>query len=279
MNRPPHKQSYGKRARRRAEVLSNLDDVINCTRDLDLMIEVLLNATAKETGAERTRLLLNDERTNEIFTRSALGITSGEIRVPNDTGLAGHAFQNGESPIINDACADARFNTTVDKETWYKTRNILCVPLQTLDGEVIGAAQALSKTDGYFDVDGQACLEAMSTCAAKALHQAEFIECMKPPLIRAMNVFNTEGGVMASVGVSPYEQGETAARIALYLINGERCVADIAIQTSQQYVIALRRSALEKRNIQLLQVFEAFARSKHQQFHSLSSSGVKHVPY
>lgn len=90
---------------------------------------------------------------------------------------------------------------------------------------------------------------------------ASWTEENSPVPVIGMNVFNTEDGVMASVGVSPYEQGEMAARMALDLIKGERGIADVAIRTSEQYVIALRRSALEKRNIQLPQVFEAYARS------------------
>lgn len=189
MNRLPHKQPPAQRARRRTEMLSDLGEAINSARDLDRMLEMLLEVTAKETGAERTSLFLNDERTNELFTRSALGITSGEIRVPNDSGLAGHAFQSGESVIINDAYADARFNASADKATGFKTRNILCVPVQTLDGKTIGAAQALNKIDGQFSDDDQACLEAMATRAAKALLQAKFNERMNPPLIRVLNTF------------------------------------------------------------------------------------------
>lgn len=90
---------------------------------------------------------------------------------------------------------------------------------------------------------------------------ARWTEEHSPVPVIGMNVFNTEDGVMASVGVSPYEQGETAASMALDLIDGEKGIADVAIRTSQHYVIALRRSALEKRNIQLPQVFEAYARS------------------
>lgn len=186
---PPHKQTSGKRARRRTEMLSDLGEAVNNAHDLDRILEMLLEATAKETSAERTSLFLNDERTGELFSRSALGITSGEIRVPNDSGLVGHVFQSGESIIINDAYADVRFNASADKTFGFKTRNILCVPVKMLDGEVIGAAQALNKISGQFSDDDQACLEAMATCTAKALHQANFNERMTPPLIRIMNTF------------------------------------------------------------------------------------------
>jgi len=90
---------------------------------------------------------------------------------------------------------------------------------------------------------------------------AHWTEENSPVPVIGMNVFNTNDGIMASVGVSPYEQGEKAAIMALDLISEKKRIKDMGVQTSQQYVISLRRSALEKREIKLPQVFEAFART------------------
>lgn len=177
------------RALRRTEMLSDLEDAIVDIRDLDIMLDVILDITAKETHCERTSLFLNDPSTNQLFTRSAMGLGTAEIRMPNDAGLAGHSFQTRESIILNDAYADPRFNRESDKALGFKTRNILCVPVHTMDGEVIGAAQALNKIDGEFTADDQACLEAMGTRAARALVQAEFAERMNPSFIRILNNF------------------------------------------------------------------------------------------
>lgn len=90
---------------------------------------------------------------------------------------------------------------------------------------------------------------------------AKWTEQNSPVPVIGMNVFNTNDGVMASVGVSPYEQGVVAANMALDLIAGGKTIKDIKVQTSQNYIISLRKSALEKRDIVLPQVFEAFART------------------
>ena len=97
------------------------------------------------------------------------------------------------------------------------------------------------------------------TVSAKEV--ATWTEEHSPVPVLGMNIFNASDGAMVSIGVSPYEQGEVAANMALDLISARKTIDEIPIQTSKQYVVSMRRSALDKRNIKLPNVFEAFARS------------------
>ena len=83
-------------------------------------------------------------------------------------------------------------------------------------------------------------------------------EANSPVPVIGMNTFNSEEGAMLSVGVSPYEQGEVAATMAIKLIEGVD-IKSLPIQTSSQYVVAVRKSALDARNISIPEVFEAYA--------------------
>lgn len=76
-----------------------------------------------------------------------------------------------------------------------------------------------------------------------------------------INVFNTEDGAMLSVGVSPYEQGGSAAKMARQIIDKKITANKIPIKTSQQYVVSFRRSALDRRKLAVPKIFEAFARA------------------
>ena len=38
-----------------------------------------------------------------------------------------------------------RFNDEIDKLTGYKTKSLLCMPIRSSDGEIIGVAQAINK--------------------------------------------------------------------------------------------------------------------------------------
>lgn len=58
-----------------------------------------------------------------------------------------------------------------------------------------------------------------------------------------MNVFNSEDGVLLSVGVSPHEQGALAYRMALGIIRGDAPV-EMPYREPQRYIIALSENAL-----------------------------------
>lgn len=68
-----------------------------------------------------------------------------EIRVPWGTGIVGYAASSGQSVHISDCYSDERFSDLVDKQTGYKTRNMLCAPIHDIFGEVMGVAQVINK--------------------------------------------------------------------------------------------------------------------------------------
>lgn len=43
---------------------------------------------------------------------------------------------------------DHRFSDEIDKMTGYKTKSLLCMPIENSDGEIIGVAQAINKNPG-----------------------------------------------------------------------------------------------------------------------------------
>ena len=73
---------------------------------------------------------------------------TGEVRIPLGSGIAGAVAQSGESIRIDDAYADPRFNQDVDKQTGYRTRSILSLPVKNHDGRVFAVAQLLNRKDG-----------------------------------------------------------------------------------------------------------------------------------
>jgi hypothetical protein len=76
-----------------------------------------------------------------------------------------------------------------------------------------------------------------------------------------LNVFNSRDGAMISLGVSPYEQGEVAARMACELLSGTKKISDIPIREASQYVVSMSQKGLDRYRIKPPQVFEAFARA------------------
>ena len=164
---------------RQAELLLAVSQKLAALETLDEMLEMLISITATEIGAERGTLFLNDTETGELYSRIALGSQTREIRLMNTEGIAGAVFHSGEGLIIEDAYADARFKQDIDQQTGFKTKSILCAPIQTARGEVIGVVQTLNKIEGAYTQADLTLLEAMGAQAALTLQSSVSFERMK----------------------------------------------------------------------------------------------------
>ncbi|TAK44697.1 MAG: GAF domain-containing protein, partial [Betaproteobacteria bacterium] len=142
---------------------------------LDEVLHGLIEMTVAELGAERGSLFLNDPASGELYSRVVKGRLRRELRLLNNTGIAGHVFTSGEPLIVHDAYTDARFNKAIDEQTGFKTRSILAVPVRTVTGEIIGVVEALNKKKGRFTRRDLELLEAMTAQGALALQGAQVI--------------------------------------------------------------------------------------------------------
>lgn len=163
----------------RAELLLSVSRAVSALATLDEVLEKIVEITVSEISAERGSLFLNDAETNELYSRVAQGVRIREIRIHNDSGIAGNVFRTGQGLIVHDASADERFNADVDKRTGYTTKNILCVPVRTVSGQVIGVIQTLNKISGKFTEDDLLLLEAMAAQTAVALQSNLQVERME----------------------------------------------------------------------------------------------------
>ena len=68
--------------------------------------------------------------------------------------LAHGVATSGELLNIPDVYEDPRFDPSADRDTGYRTQNLLCMPLFDAGGRVFGVAQLLNKDGGQkpFDV-------------------------------------------------------------------------------------------------------------------------------
>nr|Q298P4.3 RecName: Full=cGMP-specific 3',5'-cyclic phosphodiesterase; Flags: Precursor [Drosophila pseudoobscura pseudoobscura] len=76
-----------------------------------------------------------------------------EIIIPFGIGIAGMVAQTKQMINIKEAYKDARFNCEIDLKTGYKTNAILCMPICNYEGDIIGVAQIINKTNGCMEFD------------------------------------------------------------------------------------------------------------------------------
>ncbi|HEX4565618.1 MAG TPA: GAF domain-containing protein, partial [Vicinamibacterales bacterium] len=206
--------------RRRLELLVEVSRRLATYDSLDEMLHALVEMTTRELNAERSTLFLNDPATNELFSRVAQGHMKREIRMLNTTGIAGHVFTTGEPLIIHDPYSDPRFNSSIDEQTGFVTRNIVCVPIRTVKGDVIGVAQSLNKRTGQFTEEDMQLLASMTAQGTVALQGAVFMERMKALRVQEMEFVELVSEVTADIKLGSLLQRVMGE--ATRLLNAER---------------------------------------------------------
>ncbi|XP_078354204.1 cGMP-specific 3',5'-cyclic phosphodiesterase-like [Oculina patagonica] len=129
--------------------------------DINMLSHKILVNVSILTNSDRCSLfLVRGSRENKVLVSKLFDVTSestldeairseeDEICVPLEVGIAGHTAATGETINIKDAYSDPRFNPEIDKATGYRTHSILCMPIKSHDGEVIGVAQIINKKSG-----------------------------------------------------------------------------------------------------------------------------------
>ena len=134
--------------------------------ELDELFTTILDQVTKLMDADRGTLWLVDQDKRELWSK----VTGGAepIRIPITSGLVGEAVGKGDVIRIADAYEDNRFHPAVDRQSGYKTKSVLVVPIRNASNirlsnsknsgglptayqEVIGAVQMLNKrNEGVF---------------------------------------------------------------------------------------------------------------------------------
>ena len=173
-----------------AELLLSVSNRLAAHQTLDAQLQTFVEIATIELNGERGSLFLNDNQTNELYSRVAQGDLKREIRMLNDIGIAGKVFTKGTGLVIHNAYRSKLFNRKIDEQTGYKTHSILCVPMRTVSGDIIGVAQVLNKKKGRFTKRDLSLLEAITTQAAIALQTALQTESMERNRIKELEFLN-----------------------------------------------------------------------------------------
>lgn len=180
------------------------------TRNLENLLISLADMGREMVVADRCTLWLIDGESGELWSKVSHGVDT--IRIPLDSGFVGYAIKNNQTLIIDDAYEDPRFNPTIDQKTGYRTKAVLCIPIEDGSGEVIGAFQAINKMtlESIFSPRDISYLTLVASYSGKALETAQLnyeIEQTQKEIIY----------VMGEIGESrSKETGNHVKRVAEY---------------------------------------------------------------
>lgn len=179
-----------KKKKRLSQILLHINNKTGACNSLDEALEMLVNLTSNAIGSDRSTIFLNDTKTGELYSRIAQGIYKREIRFMNTNGIAGWVFNNDKAIYVNDPYNDPRFNKIIDERTGFVTRNILCVPVKTFKGELIGVAQVINKKEGDFNDKDLEVLEAITEQTANILQSNVIVEEMEEARKKELEFMN-----------------------------------------------------------------------------------------
>ncbi len=167
---------------KKLSVLLEISRSLNSITDFDELLHRIIVLSADTLNAERATLFIVDKKKKQLWSRTGIGLEKQEIRIPIDSGIAGEVALQGEAQIIDDPYHHPKFNKDVDIKTGFTTRNILCMPMKNINGEVLGVFQILNKKDGQFTKADQVFLNAMAASTGIAIENALLRDQMKQQL-------------------------------------------------------------------------------------------------
>lgn len=162
--------------------IQEMGAALGSTINLDRILAVILSKITELLGADRSTLFLLDESRQFLVAKIAQGLDIGErdneLKLPIGEGIAGWVAKTGNTVNIKDAYRDKRFNPSRDRQSGYRTTSMLCQPMRNYRHEIIGVVQALNKQSGYFTVDDERMLAALSTQAAISVENSQLYVSM-----------------------------------------------------------------------------------------------------
>jgi len=162
---------------KRQEVLLDLGKQLAHIKNIILLLKEIANRTSELMEAERSSVFLYDEDRDELWSIVAEG--EDQIRFPASSGIGGYVFRTGEIVIEDDVYNNPSFNKEIDRETGYRTKSMLCVPLYNQKGKMMGVYQVINRHDGSFQKDDVEFLLAIAGQVSVVLQNTILVDNMK----------------------------------------------------------------------------------------------------
>ncbi|XP_074026387.1 phosphodiesterase 6 isoform X2 [Leptinotarsa decemlineata] len=219
--------------------------------DINLLCYKIIRNVSILTHADRGSLFLTrtsnqarylvaklfDVRPDTSFDEAMKLSRSEELKIPFGVGIAGTVAQNKKMINIRDAYKDPRFNNEIDLRTGYKTNMILCMPICNFEGDVIGVAQIINKTNDSQEFTQQdvELFQLYITFCGIGIHNAQLFEVSDREhkknqilLNLARSIFEEQNNLQCLVTKIMREAQNllNCERCAVYLLNLDCCEAN-----------------------------------------------------
>jgi sigma-B regulation protein RsbU (phosphoserine phosphatase) len=162
-------------------LLQSLQDIIQdfaCSLDINETLNVTLNSLMSNMRTEAASVFLLTPDRRELVCHACAGpVDLQGARFDSTKGIAGRAIATGQVQLIRDTRESASFFGEIDEATGFRTRSILCCPLQVQDQtlgaiEIINKIPTLDNPEGLFDEIDAQLVSILAASAALAIRNA-----------------------------------------------------------------------------------------------------------
>lgn len=129
-----------------AEVFEELQDMY-MTQSQEEAAELVLNIAMKKIPVEAGTIFLADINTRDLIFAAVRGPSADKLKGQKlimTKGLVGFAAREGVTIAISDVTKDPRFFKEFDQSGEFKTKSVMCAPVQ-YEGRTFGAIELLNK--------------------------------------------------------------------------------------------------------------------------------------
>ncbi|MBN2366578.1 MAG: sensor domain-containing diguanylate cyclase [Calditrichaeota bacterium] len=170
--------------------------LLTSTLDLNEILSLIMSYISHLVEASNWSLLLRHENTGNLHFEVVVGIDKkvvDDVTIPPGQGIAGLVAEKGEPIFIENASMDERVFREVDRLTGFKTRSIICIPLNT-HGRTLGVIEIINVEDFVgFRKNKLPPLSILADYAAIAIENSQYLN-----RIRKMSITDEHTGLFNS---------------------------------------------------------------------------------
>jgi serine phosphatase RsbU (regulator of sigma subunit) len=144
-------------------------------KDLDRLFGMVIHQACSSLACEKATLFLYDDARRELYSTHTVAPLQGlsQIRLSVEKGIVGLAARERRIVHVPDPYSHPLFHAETDRQTGFRTRNILAAPLISWsEGKLLGVLQLLNKLEGAFVEADEQLLSVFAAHVAIALERS-----------------------------------------------------------------------------------------------------------
>ncbi len=196
------------RASHEGTELLGIAQALSSERDITRLEQLIVRKARELTDADAGSLYVLEESDGTKMLRFTVtqtgptdeGVFLGSLLPLTGQSIAGYVASTGETLRIDDVYSISEaspysFNRSYDNATGYRTKSMLCVPMRSVDGRIVGAIQLINRKRSFhivlgdatmveanvqnFDDHDEGVLAALAAQAAVSIVNAQLVESIQ----------------------------------------------------------------------------------------------------